>query len=145
VVVCLFASRAPGRRPTPAQNWHKTALDPEVLERTVAQDPISEIEESNKPVLPIEMPCLAGLDGTQDRVIFFLNVCFSSLPESLRLDLGFYTGMCLLSIIARPGRLQRKKSEMPAQCRHSDIRTTQAWLRGLRQAQLNELGGENLS
>jgi hypothetical protein len=90
VVVCLFASKVPGRRPTPAQNWHKTALDPEVLELAVApKTVISEIEESNKPVLPIEMPCLADLDGTQDRVIFFLNVCFSSLPESLRPDLGF--------------------------------------------------------
>jgi hypothetical protein len=96
VVVCLFASKAPGRRPTPAQNWHKTTLDPEVLERTVAPKAvISEIEEPNKPVLPIEMPCLAGLDGTQDRVIFFLNVCFSSLPEGLRPDLGFRHRECV--------------------------------------------------
>lgn len=66
----------------------------------------------------------ADLDGTQDRVIFFLIVCFSSLPESLRPDLGFLHRECVYQIFARPGRLQRKKSEMPAQFRHSDIRTT---------------------
>jgi hypothetical protein len=46
VVVCLR------KRPALAENWRKTALDLEVLERNVApKTVISEIEESDKPVL----------------------------------------------------------------------------------------------
>jgi hypothetical protein len=54
------------------------AVDQEVLERNVARETvIPEIEESDKPVLPVEMyaKLLAGLDGIRDRAIFLI-ACF---------------------------------------------------------------------
>jgi hypothetical protein len=51
------------------------AVDQEVMERNVARKiVIPEIEESDKPVLPVEMyaELLAGLDGIRDRAIFLI-------------------------------------------------------------------------
>ncbi len=60
------------------------AVDQEVLERNVARKTvIPEIEESEKPVLPVEMyaKLLAGLDGIRDRAIFLI-ACFCALRPS---------------------------------------------------------------
>src|SRR5271169_4025920 len=90
------------------------ALDQEVLERNVARKTvIPEIEESDKPVLPVEMyaKLLAGLDGIRDRSIFLI-ACFCALrpSELFGLTWGCYTST-LFTIVntAWRGRLQRKK------------------------------------
>jgi hypothetical protein len=60
------------------------AVDQEVLERNVARKTvIPEIEESEKPVLPVEMyaKLLAGLDDIRDRAIFLI-ACFCALRPS---------------------------------------------------------------
>jgi integrase len=90
------------------------ALDQEVLERNVARKTvIPEIEESDKPVLPVEMyaKLLAGLDGIRDRAIFLI-ACFCALrpSELFGLTWGCYTGNVFTIVnTAWRGRLQRKK------------------------------------
>ena len=90
------------------------ALDQEVLERNVARKTvIPEIEESEKPVLPVEMyaKLLAGLDGIRDRAIFLI-ACFCALrpSELFGLTWGCYTGNVFTIVnTAWRGRLQRKK------------------------------------
>ena len=64
------------------------AVDQEVLERNLARKAvIPEIEESDKPVLPVKMyaKLLADFDGIRDRAIFLI-ACFCALR--LRPDLG---------------------------------------------------------
>jgi len=64
------------------------AVDQEVLERNLARKTvIPEIEECDKPVLPVKMyaKLLADLDGIRDRAIFLI-ACFCALR--LRPDLG---------------------------------------------------------
>ena len=75
------------------------ALDQEVLERNVARKTvIPEIEESDKPVLPVEMyaKLLAGLDGIRDRAIFLI-ACFCALAaeRTIRSDLGMLHRQCV--------------------------------------------------
>ena len=63
-------------------------MDQEVLQRNLARKTvIPEIEESDKPVLPVKMcaKLLADLDGIRDRAIFLI-ACFCALR--LRPDLG---------------------------------------------------------
>ncbi len=90
------------------------AVDQEVLERNVARKTvIPEIEESDKPVLPVEMyaKLLAGLDGIRDRAIFLI-ACFCALrpSELFGLTWGCYTGNVFTIVnTAWRGRLQRKK------------------------------------
>ena len=90
------------------------ALDQEVIERNVARKTvIPEIEESDKPVLPVEMyaKLLAGLDGIRDRAIFLI-ACFCALrpSELFGLTWGCYTGNVFTIVnTAWRGRLQRKK------------------------------------
>ena len=90
------------------------ALDQEVLERNVARKTvIPEIEESEKPVLPVEMyaKLLAGLDGIRDRAIFLI-ACFCALrpSELFGLTWGCYGGSVFTIVnTAWRGRLQRKK------------------------------------
>jgi integrase len=72
------------------------AVDQEVVERNVARKTvIPEIEESEKPVLPVEMyaKLLAGLDGIRDRAIFLI-ACFCALrpSELFGLTWGCYGG-----------------------------------------------------
>jgi integrase len=90
------------------------AVDQEVLERNVARKTvIPEIEESDKPVLPVEMyaKLLAGLDGIRDRAIFLI-ACFCALrpSELFGLTWGCYTGNVFTIVnTAWRGQLQRKK------------------------------------
>ena len=90
------------------------AVDQEVLERNVARKTvIPEIEESDKPVLPVEMyaKLLAGLDGIRDRAIFLI-ACFCALrpSELFGLTWGCYPGNVFTIVnTAWRGRLQRKK------------------------------------
>jgi integrase len=90
------------------------ALDQEVLERNVARKTvIPEIEESEKPVLPVEMyaKLLAGLECVRDRAIFLI-ACFCALrpSELFGLTWGCYSGGVFTIInTAWRGRLQRKK------------------------------------
>jgi len=90
------------------------ALDQEALDRNVARKTvIPEIEESDKPVLPVEMyaKLLAGLDGIRDRAIFLI-ACFCALrpSELFGLTWGWYTGNVFTIVnTAWRGRLQRKK------------------------------------
>jgi integrase len=79
------------------------ALDQEVLERNVARKTvILEIEESEKPVLPVEMyaKLLAGLDGIRDRAIFLI-ACFCTLrpSELFGLTWGCYSGSVFTILI----------------------------------------------
>jgi integrase len=74
---------------------------------------IPEIEESDKPVLPVEMyaKLLAGLDGIRDRAIFLI-ACFCALrpSELFGLTWGCYSGSVFTIVnTAWRGRLQRKK------------------------------------
>jgi integrase len=74
---------------------------------------IPEIEESEKPVLPVEMyaKLLAGLDGIRDRAIFLI-ACFCALrpSELFGLTWGCYSSSVFTIVnIARRGRLLRKK------------------------------------
>jgi integrase len=90
------------------------AVDQEVLERNVARKTvIPEIEESDKPVLPVEMyaKLLAGLDGIRDRAIFLI-ACFCALrpSELFGLTWGCYAGNVFTIVnSAWRGQLQRKK------------------------------------
>jgi integrase len=90
------------------------AVDQEVLERNVARKTvIPEIEESDTPVLPVEMyaKLLAGLDGIRDRAIFLI-ACFCALrpSELFGLTWGCYTGNVFTIVnTAWRDRLQRKK------------------------------------
>ena len=90
------------------------AVEQEVLERNVARKTvIPEIEESEKPVLPVEMyaKLLAGLDDIRDRAIFLI-ACFCALrpSELFGLTWGSYTGTVFTIVnTAWRGRLQRKK------------------------------------
>ncbi len=90
------------------------AVDQEVLERNVARKTvIPEIEESEKPVLPVEMyaKLLAGLDDIRDRAIFLI-ACFCALrpSELFGLTWGCSSGSVFTIVnTAWRGRLQRKK------------------------------------
>ena len=90
------------------------AVDQEVLERSVARKTvIPEIEESDKPVLRVEMyaKLLAGLDGIRDRAIFLI-ACFCALrpSELFGLTWGCYNSNVFTIVnTAWRGRLQRKK------------------------------------
>ena len=90
------------------------AVDQEVLERNVArQTVIPEIEESDKPVLPVEMyaKLLAGLDGIRDLAIFLI-ACFCALrpSELFGLTWGCDAGNVFTIVnTAWRGRLQRKE------------------------------------
>ena len=92
------------------------ALDQEVLERNVARKTvIPEIEESDKPVLSVEMyaKLLAGLDGIRDRAIFLI-ACFCALrpSELFGLTWGCYQGNVFTIVnTAWRGRLQRKENQ----------------------------------
>jgi integrase len=90
------------------------AADQDVLERNVARKTvIPEIEEPDKPVVPVEMyaKLLAGLDRIRDRAIFLI-ACFCALRPS---ELFGLTWGCNTSNVftivntAWRGRLQRKK------------------------------------
>jgi len=89
------------------------AMDQEVLERNVARKTvIPEIEESDKPVLPVELYAKlpAGLDGIRDRAIFLI-ACFCALrpSEHFGLTWGCYSSNVFTIVnTAWRGRLQRK-------------------------------------
>jgi hypothetical protein len=75
------------------------ALDQEVLERNVARKTvIPEIEESDKPVLPVDMYAKlpARLDGIRDRAIL-IDCLFLRLTteRTLRPDLGMLQRQCI--------------------------------------------------
>jgi hypothetical protein len=90
------------------------ALDQEVLERNVARKTvIPEIEESDKPVLPVDMYAKlpARLDGIRDRAILLI-ACFCALrpSELFGLTWGCYSGNVFTIVnTAGRGHLQRKK------------------------------------
>jgi integrase len=93
------------------------AVDQDVLERNVARKTvIPEIEESEKPVLHVEMYAmlLAGLDGIRDRAIFLI-ACFCALRPSELFGLTWecYSGNVFMIVnTAWRGRLQRKKEPL---------------------------------
>lgn len=90
------------------------AVDQDVLERNVARKTvIPEIEESDKPVLPVQMyaKLRAGLERARDRAIFMI-ACFCALrpSELFGLTWGCYNGDTFMIVnTAWRGRLQRKK------------------------------------
>lgn len=90
------------------------AVDQVVLERNVARKTvIPEIEESDKPVLPVEMyaKLRAGLEWARDRAIFMI-ACFCALrpSELFGLTWGCYNGDNFMIInTAWRGQLRRKK------------------------------------
>ena len=103
------------------------AVDQEVLERNVARKTvIPEIEESDKPVLPVEMyaKLLAGLEGIRDRTIFLI-ACFCALrpSELFGLTWGCYSGNVFTIVnTAWRGRLQRKKIKRKNRCGRTNYR-----------------------
>jgi integrase-like protein len=90
------------------------AVDQDVLERNVARKTvIPEIEERDKPVLPVEWyaKLLAGLPSARDRAIFLI-ACFCALrpSELFGLTWGCYReNVFMIANTAWNGRLQRKK------------------------------------
>jgi integrase len=90
------------------------AVDQDVLERNVARKTvIPEIEESDKPVLPVEMyaKLLARLDGARDRAVFLI-ACFCALRPSELFGLTWATYQGKVFMIVNTtwrGRMQRKK------------------------------------
>ena len=95
------------------------AVDQEVLERNVARKTvIPEIEESEKPVLPVEMyaKLLAGLDGIRDRAIFLI-ACFCTAAErTLRPDVGMLHRQCVHyreDRVAGPAAAQENQTQEP--------------------------------
>jgi hypothetical protein len=96
------------------------ALDQEVLERNVARKTvIPEIEESEKPVLPVEMyaKLLAGLDGIRDRAIFLI-ACFCALrpSELFGLNLRMLQRQCVHDCqhrVAWPAATQEDQAQEP--------------------------------
>ncbi len=90
------------------------AVDQDVLEKNVARKTvIPEIEERDKPVLPVEWygKLLAGLPSARDRAIFLI-ACFCALrpSELLGLTWGCYReDVFVIANTAWNGRLQRKK------------------------------------
>ena len=90
------------------------AVDQDVVEKNVVRKTvIPEIEESDKPVLPVEMysKLLAGLGHVRDRALFMI-ACFCALrpSELFALTWGCYQGSVLMIVnTAWRGRLQRKK------------------------------------
>lgn len=90
------------------------AVDQEVVEKNVARKTvIPEIEESDKPVLPVERyaQLLEGLKSNRDRAIFLIaSFCALRPSELFGLTWGCYSGD-LFTIVntAWRGRLQRKK------------------------------------
>ena len=95
------------------------ALDQEVLDRNVARKTvIPEIEESEKPVLPVEMyaKLLAGLDGIRDRAIFLI-ACFCTAAErTLRPDVGMLHRQCVHYReyrVAGPAAAQENQTQEP--------------------------------
>jgi integrase len=90
------------------------AVDQDVLERNVARKTVvPEIEERDKPVLPVEWyaKLLAGLASARDRAIFLI-ACFCALrpSELFGLTWGCYReNVFMIANTAWNGRLQRKK------------------------------------
>ena len=90
------------------------AVDQDVLEKNVARKTaIPEIEESDKPVLPVETyaKLLAHLERARDRAIFLI-ACFCALrpSELFGLTWGCYHGDVFMIVnTAWRGQLQRKK------------------------------------
>jgi integrase len=90
------------------------ALDQDVLERNVARKTvIPEIEEREKPVLPVEWyaKLLGGLETARDRAILLI-ACFCALRPSELFGLTWdsYQGnVFVIANTAWRGRLQRKK------------------------------------
>jgi integrase len=90
------------------------AVDQDVLEKNVARKTvIPEIEEHDKPVLPVEMysKLLAGVEHCRDRAIFLI-ACFCALrpSELFALTWDCYQGNVFVIVnTAWRGRLQRKK------------------------------------
>jgi integrase len=90
------------------------AVDQDVLEKDVARKTaVPEIEESDKPVLPVEMysELLAGLGHARDRALFMI-ACFCALrpSELFALTWDCHEGNVLVIVnTAWRGRLQKKK------------------------------------
>jgi integrase len=90
------------------------ALDQEVLERNVARKTvIPEIEERDKPILPVEWyaKLLAGLETSRDRAIFLIaSFCALRPSEIFGLTWGSYQGL-LFKVMntAWRGQFQAKK------------------------------------